>query len=385
MTDDIIKNLENLQIDDSSIEINARKLFVGGLSWLTNEDGLRQYFENLGLHVDTVSIMRDKRGRSRGFGFLTLASPKEIQMALSFHLYIDGRKVEAKRAIPQSDMSNHAKKIFVGGLPISLTNFEFRKYFEAYGNVLESQIMTDRDSGRSRGFGFVTFELEKTAEDVLALSHSISGKPVEVKQAEPKSPQSTPYPVTPVFISSNFAYSSVFSPISLDQATYMVQTQGGIVYIPNMYETSSIDSVDKSNINIADSIRRSNTAPIIQKPTNSVPIPVPTIVYDKPEKILSNSATNNSQLRSTTMGPKVLEMRTDRAFSEPWLETSEKVNINVDGAATSTSRLGRLSPPIKRRLGPLTIQATSQPPLLRRTENWSSADTSVPAVHKYFQ
>jgi len=276
------------------------------------------------------------------------------------------------------------KKYLWGGLPISLSNIEFRKYFETYGKVLESQIMTDRDSGRSRGFGFVTFELEKTAEDVLALSHSISGKPVEVKQAEPKSPQSTPYPVTPLFISSNLGYSPVFSPISFDQATYMVQTQGGIVYIPSMYETSSIDNVDKPNINISESIRRSNTAPIIQKPMNSVPIPVMPVVYE-PEKIVTgNSATTNTQLRST-LGQKGLEMRTDRAYSEPWLETNEKVNSNVDRAANSTSRLGRLSPPIKRRHGTLTIQATSQPPLLRRTENWSYADTSVPAVHKYFQ
>jgi RNA recognition motif-containing protein len=160
MTDDITMNLENLQINDSP-EINERKLFVGGLSWITTEDGLRQYFDGLGLNVDTVTIMRDKRGRSRGFGFLTLASPKEIEMAISFHLHIDGRKVEAKRAIPQSDMSNHAKKIFVGGLPVSLSNYDFRKYFESFGKVLESQIMTDRDSGRSRGFGFITFEEEK--------------------------------------------------------------------------------------------------------------------------------------------------------------------------------------------------------------------------------
>jgi len=392
MTDDITMNLENLQIDDSS-EVNERKLFVGGLSWATTEDGLRQYFENLGLHVDTVTIMRDKRGRSRGFGFLTLASPKEIEMAISFHLHIDGRKVEAKRAIPQSDMSNHAKKIFVGGLPVSLTNIDFRKYFECFGKVLESQIMTDRDSGRSRGFGFITFEEEKTAAEVLMLIHTISGKPVEVKQAEPKSPQVQPYPLTPLYIPANFAYSPVFSPLS-DQAPYFSQSQSNLVYLPPMYDHSMMNNMDlRAN---SDALKRTQTAPVIPQTTNVVKTPVPVRVpqlSEQTEKPRYNTLTTSSQEK--TIPFKGLELRTERAFSEPWTERLDKTDESTN------TRLGRLSPPIRRRQIPnivavqptnittpnLTLSTSSHPPIgLRRNENWGRNAAPPPQpLHKYFQ
>jgi len=190
--DAVADDFENLNISDDASSNNgqedaARKLFVGGLSWITTEDGLRHYFESIDLGVERVIIMRDKMtGRSRGFGFVTLSTSEDVDKAVRANLHLDGRKVEAKRAIPKRDMDNHAKKIFVGGIPISLSNAEFRKYFEEFGRVLETQVMTDRESGRSRGFGFVTYEDERMADKVLRTVHTIHGKPVEVKRAEPK-------------------------------------------------------------------------------------------------------------------------------------------------------------------------------------------------------
>jgi len=193
--DAVADDFANLNISDdasNSQEDASRKLFVGGLSWITTEDGLRHYFESLDLGVERVIIMRDKMsGRSRGFGFVTLATSDDVDKAVRANLHLDGRKVEAKRAIPKRDMDNHAKKIFVGGIPISLSNTEFRKYFEVFGKVLETQVMTDRESGRSRGFGFVTYEDERMAERVLKTVHTIHGKPVEVKRAEPKKNRTT--------------------------------------------------------------------------------------------------------------------------------------------------------------------------------------------------
>jgi RNA recognition motif-containing protein len=51
-----------------------------------------------------------------------------------------------------------ARKLFVGGLPSNVTEEEFREFFEQYGTVVDSVVMFDRDTRRSRGFGFVTFE-----------------------------------------------------------------------------------------------------------------------------------------------------------------------------------------------------------------------------------
>jgi len=391
MSEDILMGLENLNIDEQD---NTRKLFIGGLSWMTTEDGLRQYFENLGLHVDTVVIMRDKNGRSRGFGFITLASIQEIDIAISISLFLDGRKVEAKRAIPKSDLSNHAKKIFVGGIPMSLTNTDFRKYFETFGKVLETQIMTDRESGRSRGFGFVTFEEENIAAEVLMMPHTIQNKPVEVKPAEPKNnsqniPLQNP-PMTPIYLPTNLPYSSPFNnnnnPFSFEEATYMTQRQGRVVYVPHVYEPLS--SMDGQGLNyISESmIKRRNTAPVIQRPIvpNTTPFKIPPF-YERPDT-LSNP---QNDLYPPFIGSP-LELRTERAYSAP-SETSFLPDDDFLG------RLGKLSTPIKRRNGPTTSFSIpsstlfSNPPngLLKTDPNWfkssSVSTTSNVSIHKYFQ
>ena len=50
-----------------------------------------------------------------------------------------------------------AKKLFVGGLSWDTTDEGLRQAFGSYGQITEAKVITDRDTGRSRGFGFVTF------------------------------------------------------------------------------------------------------------------------------------------------------------------------------------------------------------------------------------
>ena len=52
------------------------------------------------------------------------------------------------------------KKIFVGGLAPSVTEADFRLYFDKYGVIRDAVVMFDRQTQRSRGFGFITFENE---------------------------------------------------------------------------------------------------------------------------------------------------------------------------------------------------------------------------------
>jgi RNA-binding protein Musashi len=109
-----------------------RKLFVGGLSWQTTEDNLQRYFQGLGLIVERVLIMREKAsGRSRGFGFVILKHQDMVDKALSLPLQLDGRKIEAKRAISKRDIEK-SHKIFVGGIPMSLTQSDFKKILRKF-------------------------------------------------------------------------------------------------------------------------------------------------------------------------------------------------------------------------------------------------------------
>ncbi|GJP44779.1 hypothetical protein CLOM_g4198 [Closterium sp. NIES-68] len=136
--------------------------------------------------------MKDRAtGRPRGFGFVTFEDPAACDKVVEDQHVIGGRAVEAKKSVPQNasaGRSPRTKKIFVGGLAGSTTEEEFNAYFSNFGNVVDRQVMMDHNTGRSRGFGFVTFDNEQSVENVLAQGkmHQLGNKQVEVKKAEPR-------------------------------------------------------------------------------------------------------------------------------------------------------------------------------------------------------
>jgi RNA recognition motif-containing protein len=80
------------------------------------------------------------------------------------------------------------KKIFVGNLSYSATEVELRSLFEAFGAVESVHIVTDRDSGQPRGFGFV--EMPNDAEAANAITgmngKDLQGRTLNVNEARPK-------------------------------------------------------------------------------------------------------------------------------------------------------------------------------------------------------
>jgi cold-inducible RNA-binding protein len=84
------------------------------------------------------------------------------------------------------------KNIFVGNLSFSTTEDELRQMFEAHGQVDRVSIMTDRDTGRSRGFGFVEMASNEDGEKAItALNGSqIGGRTLNVNEARPKTERS---------------------------------------------------------------------------------------------------------------------------------------------------------------------------------------------------
>nr|KYP62668.1 RNA-binding protein Musashi isogeny 2 [Cajanus cajan] len=186
------------------MEMDPGKLFIGGISWDTNEDRLRQYFQNFGDVVEAV-IMKDRiTGRARGFGFIVFADPSVAERVVMEKHVIDGRTVEAKKAVPRDDQnvlnrsnsSSHGspgptptrtKKIFVGGLASTVTESDFKKYFDQFGTITDVVVMYDHNTQRPRGFGFITYDSEEGVEKVLHKTfHELNGKMVEVKRAIPK-------------------------------------------------------------------------------------------------------------------------------------------------------------------------------------------------------
>jgi cold-inducible RNA-binding protein len=84
-----------------------------------------------------------------------------------------------------------AKKLFVGGLSWDTTDDGLRKAFATFGEVTEAKVITDRDTGRSRGFGFVTFTQDEDAKTAISKMDgtSLDGKTIKVNEAQEKSPR----------------------------------------------------------------------------------------------------------------------------------------------------------------------------------------------------
>ncbi|EPS72088.1 g-strand specific single-stranded telomere-binding protein 1 [Genlisea aurea] len=77
-------------------------------------------------------------------------------------------------------------KIFIGGLAKDTSLDTFVKYFGKYGEITDSVIMKDRQTGRPRGFGFITYAEPAVVDVVIAETHIINGKQVEIKRTIPK-------------------------------------------------------------------------------------------------------------------------------------------------------------------------------------------------------
>ena len=217
-------------------------------------ESLRAYFTRFGNVIDAVVMREPDTAKSRGFGFVVMESMASVVAALQCREHvIDGRRVEAKPAVPRDASSAAARprpveppapvhtpatvagdmlmpdmfsfrKIFVGGLHYDtkegarsnqlraaqtfrsapLKRFAprrstrrvltyrspaatLRSYFEVFGHIEAIQIMYNRETNRSRGFGFVVFANESSVQQVLrSRLHTIDNKTVEVKRAIPR-------------------------------------------------------------------------------------------------------------------------------------------------------------------------------------------------------
>ncbi|KAL8260357.1 hypothetical protein R6Q59_028310 [Mikania micrantha] len=205
-----IRCLINELSDFDLMEMKYGKLFIGGISWDTNEERLKEYFQTFGEVIEAV-IMKDRTtGRARGFGFVVFSDPAVAEAVVKQKHMIDGRTVEAKKAVPRDDQqillnkSNNSsiqgspgpirtKKIFVGGLASSVTENDFKNYFVQFGTITDVVVMHDHNTQRPRGFGFITYDSEESVEKALLKTfHELNGKMVEVKLAVPK--ESSPGP-----------------------------------------------------------------------------------------------------------------------------------------------------------------------------------------------
>uniref|UniRef100_A0A669C2X5 Musashi RNA binding protein 1 n=2 Tax=Oreochromis TaxID=8139 RepID=A0A669C2X5_ORENI len=173
LKDALRKNLCDLQL----LFLSFSKMFIGGLSWQTTQEGLKEYFCKFG-EVKECMVMRDPvTKRSRGFGFVTYAEQAGVEKVLA----------QNRHELDSKTLVTRTKKIFVGGLSVNTTIEDVKQYFDQFGKVDDAMLMFDKTTNRHRGFGFVTFENEDVVEKVCEIHfHEINNKMVECKKAQPK-------------------------------------------------------------------------------------------------------------------------------------------------------------------------------------------------------
>jgi len=176
-----------------------RKLFIGGLSYNTTDDAMREYFERYGAVEDAVIMKFPDSTRSRGFGFITYEKAAGVDACQKDRPHtIDNRTIDTKRATPRGaggpsgragradDPSSQAtsKKLFIGNLSEAMTDEDLSGHFSQFGQVLKVEQLRWNDTQKKRGFGFIEFDDHDTVDKVCLMGrHLILGKSVEVRKA----------------------------------------------------------------------------------------------------------------------------------------------------------------------------------------------------------
>ncbi len=115
---------------------------------------MQDYFGAFG-QLDEAMIMRDRdTGKSRGFGFVTYAHREDALRVARQEHHVDGRRCEAKFALPRGGSNpNRQTRVFVARIPNTVSDGEFRTYFERFGAVADAYMPKDKDKTSTRGIG----------------------------------------------------------------------------------------------------------------------------------------------------------------------------------------------------------------------------------------
>lgn len=84
------------------------------------------------------------------------------------------------------------KKLYVGNLPYNTSETDLRALFEQVGEVAEATVITDRETGRSKGFGFVEMATEEGAQEAIRKynGYEMNNRPLTVNEARPREERS---------------------------------------------------------------------------------------------------------------------------------------------------------------------------------------------------
>ncbi|XP_042047290.1 29 kDa ribonucleoprotein B, chloroplastic-like [Salvia splendens] len=189
---------EEGKIEKSGNANIRRKLFVLNLPWSFSVVDIKTLFSECG-DVSDVEIIKQKDGKNRGFAFVTMASGDGAQAAIEkFDSYeVVGRIIRVQFAkrfkkpvrpapviVPPPGETRH--RIYVSNLAWKVRSNNLRELFSSNFNPVSARVIFDNPSGRSAGYGFVSFATKEEAESAINEldGKELLGRPIRLKFSE---------------------------------------------------------------------------------------------------------------------------------------------------------------------------------------------------------
>jgi RNA recognition motif. (a.k.a. RRM, RBD, or RNP domain) len=145
--------------------------------------------ESTGYHFSSFSA-RGRRKRFSDFDSAPARPPSRTSLVRRFTLIFPESTLGSVRRTPLGKVYTMVN-IYVGNLAWACTNEDLLKLFSGHGQVARAQIVMDRETGRSRGFGFVEMpNREEALAAIQALNETeMNGRPLTVNEAKPREPR----------------------------------------------------------------------------------------------------------------------------------------------------------------------------------------------------
>jgi len=191
----------------------CKSVYIGNLPFSVTEHDLKSLFQDCG-EIDNARCVVDKdTGRSRGYGYVDFIHEASVDRAIAKNgIEIEGRALRidfgkprtsttAPRAerggrvgaaprsdAPPSERPEGCKSIYVGNLAFSVTDDALKSIFQDCGGIESARCVTDRETGRSRGYGYVDFADESALNAAIAKNGlEVGGRPIRVDFSKGKS------------------------------------------------------------------------------------------------------------------------------------------------------------------------------------------------------
>lgn len=202
-SDGVVEALGDAGEDDGYVEPSEEaKVFVGNLPYEVDSEKLAQIFEQAGVVEISEVIYNRETDQSRGFGFVTMSTVEEAEKAVEmFNRYeLNGRLLTVNKAAPRGSQPERPPRVFeptyriyAGNLPWSVDDERLEEMFSEYGKVVSARVVSDRETGRSRGFGFVIMSSESEMNDAIANldGQNLDGRAIRVNAAEERPRRNT--------------------------------------------------------------------------------------------------------------------------------------------------------------------------------------------------